>query len=138
MQLACPNCHTRDIRVSPPQGLAEHLKSCVGFSRLRCRRCDRRWQTSIWANEAWKYARCPQCYRQELAKWSPHRYNAGRWTRFLLRLGAKPYRCEACRCNFAAFRPRKDAYWRKHETRVEAGSTPRRTPPGEESGNQTP
>ena len=32
MQLACPNCGTRDVRVSHPQGLAEYLKSFFGVS----------------------------------------------------------------------------------------------------------
>ena len=37
------------------------------------------------------------CYRQELATWSEQYYHAPRWTRILLRLGATPYRCAACR-----------------------------------------
>ena len=138
MQLACPNCGTRDIRVSRPHSPLERLKNWIGLSALRCRHCRYRWETSVWANGAWRYARCPQCYRQELAKWSPQRYHAAHWTRLVLRLGAKPYRCEACRCNFAAFRLRKDIYWRKLETRMDAQAMPRNTPPGEESGEQTP
>jgi hypothetical protein len=32
----------------------------------------------------------------------------------LLRLRATPYRCAACRCNFASFKPCKEKYsWRK-------------------------
>ena len=32
----------------------------------------------------------------------------------MLRLGATPYRCAACRCNFASFRPCKEKYsWQK-------------------------
>ena len=138
MQLACPKCHARDIRVSSAQGFAERLKNWIGISQLRCRRCEERWQTSFWANGAWKYARCPQCYRQELTRWNRNRYKAARWTRFLLRLGAKPYRCEACRCNFAAFRPRKSVYWRQHEIRMEAEALSGNTPPVEESGEQMP
>ena len=88
MQLECPSCGTRDARVSRPQGLGDYLKSLVGVSQLRCRRCNNRWETSVWANGSWKYARCPRCYRQELGKWEEHYYNPPRWTRFLLRLGA--------------------------------------------------
>src|SRR5579859_3152199 len=120
MQLACPNCGTRDVRVSRPLGLAEFLKNVVGISRLRCRRCNHRWETSVWANRSWRYARCPRCYRQELTKWDQHFYNPPRWTRFLLRLGARAHRCAACRCNFASFRSRKAEFFRSHQLRVEA------------------
>jgi hypothetical protein len=147
MQLACPKCGTRDVRVSRTHGLGEYLKNLAGVSPLRCRRCNNRWETSVWADGSWRYARCPRCYRQELTSWMEHYYNAPQWTRFLLRLGATAHRCEACRCNFASFKSRKESFSRRHQTRVEA--TPRtreqeaaivagQTPPGEESGEQMP
>ena len=40
MQLACPKCGTRDVRVSHPQGLVQYLKNFFGVSALRCRRCE--------------------------------------------------------------------------------------------------
>jgi len=152
MQLDCPSCGTRDVRVSRPHGLADYLKSWVGVSRLRCRRCNYRWETSVWASGSWRYARCPRCYRQELTSWMEHYYNPPRWTRFLLRLGAHPQRCEVCRCNFASFRSRKDNFAWRHQTRAEAvPPTPDQvtqdretallagqTPPVEESGDQMP
>jgi hypothetical protein len=152
MQIACPNCGIRDVRVSRPQGLGQYLKSLVGVSNLRCRRCRHRWRTSVWANGSWKYARCPRCYRQELSKWKAQYYNAPRWTRFLLRLGASPRRCEACRCNFATFKPRKENFSRRHQardesipplpdpTRFEHGVAimAEQTPPGEGSEEQMP
>jgi hypothetical protein len=142
MQLACPSCGTREVRVSHPQGLGEYLKSLMGVSPLRCRRCQSRWETSVWSNGSWKYARCPRCYRQELTSFVTQRYHPTRWTRFLLRLGASPLRCPACRCNFATFRPQKGKFAWRHQTHVEAGllipdQQPAvqagRTPPGEES-----
>lgn len=147
MQLACPSCGTREVRLSHPQGFGEYLKSLIGVSPLRCRRCNNRWETSVWSDGSWKYARCPRCYRQELTSWAAQKYNPKRWTRFLLRLGASPLRCPACRCNFATFRPQRGLFAWRHQTRAEAG--PRipdpqaarlleQTPPGEESGEQTP
>jgi hypothetical protein len=136
MQLACPNCGTRDVRVSDPPSWVEQVKTWVGVSQLRCRRCDNRWATSVWANGSWRYARCPRCYRQELTKWTEHRYNSPRWTRFLLRLGATPHRCPACRCNFASFRSRKEEFSWRHEIRTEA--LVGQTPPVEESKQQMP
>jgi len=138
MQLACPNCGTREIRVSRPRGLAEFLKSLVGVSRIRCRRCDCRWETSVWANGSWKYAHCPRCYRQELTRWAEHHYNPPRWTRWKLRWGAAALRCEACRCNFASFRPRKESFSWRHQVRTEVMPLAGQTPPGEESGDQMP
>ena len=146
MQLACPSCGTREIRVSRARGLGEYLKGLVGVSRIRCRRCNSRWETSVWAGGSWRYARCPRCYRQELTKWNEHYYNPARWTRWMLRLGATAHRCEACRCNFASFKPRRENFSWRHEVRAEGPRIPQpekallagRTPPGEESGDQMP
>ena len=114
MQLSCPKCGTRDVRVSHWKTFGELFRRLIGIYPLRCRRCNARWETSAWASGAWKYARCPRCYRQELATWSEQYYNPSTWTVILLRMGATPYRCAACRCNFASFRPCKERYsWRK-------------------------
>jgi len=120
MQLNCPKCGTREVRLSHRQTFGELMRGLVGIYPLRCRRCRHRWETSVWANGAWKYARCPRCYRQELATWSEQYYRPPRWTGFLLRIGATPYRCAACRCNFASFRPCRERFAWRHQTRVEA------------------
>jgi hypothetical protein len=124
VQLACPKCGTRETRVSHRRGLAEHVKALVGITPLRCRRCNTRWETSVWAGGAWRYARCPRCYRQQLTTWSEQYYHPPRWTTFLLRMGATPYRCAACRCNFASFKKCKEKFSWRHETKVEAGASP--------------
>ena len=41
-----------------------------------------------------------------------------------LRLGATPYRCAACRCNFASFKECKERFMWRHSTRVPAPGTP--------------
>ncbi len=102
--------------------VGEVLRSLAGIYPLRCRRCRHRWETSAWAKGAWKYAHCPRCYRQELTTWSEQYYHPPRWTRFLLRVGATPYRCAACRCNFASFRQCKERLSWRHKTRVETSS----------------
>ena len=114
MQLACPQCGKREARVSRSRGFAEYFKSLIGVYQLRCRRCRARWETSVWAEGAWRYARCPRCYRQQLTTWSEQYYRPPAWTTLLLRMGATPYRCTPCRCNFASFRPCKERYsWRR-------------------------
>ncbi len=84
-----------------------------GIYSLRCRRCHTRWETSAWHSGAWRYARCPRCYRQELTTWSENDYTIPRWTVILLRLGATPYRCAVCRCNFVSYRLCKERYSRR-------------------------
>ena len=117
MQLSCPQCGSRDARVAHRAGLGEWLKSLFGVYPLRCRRCKTRWLTSTWEAAAWKYARCPRCYRQELSTWSEHYYSPPSWTTFQLRMGATPYRCAACRCNFASFKRCKAKFAWRHQDR---------------------
>lgn len=119
MQLACPHCGSRDSRISNPVGFAEMTRSFFGINQLRCRHCHTRWETSMWSGNAWKYASCPRCYRQELTTWSLQYYHPPTGTFLKIKFGATPYRCAACRCNFASFRPlRKKFAWR-HRTRPE-------------------
>lgn len=108
MQIACPKCGTRETRVSHHHGFGEFIKSLLGIYQMRCRRCRERWETSSWENGAWKYARCPRCYRQELTTWSLEYYNPTAWTIWKMRLGAKRFRCNACRCNFVSWKPARD------------------------------
>ena len=108
MQAACPKCGAREIRLLHNQTLGELIKSWMGIYQVRCRRCEHRWRTNVWLIAAWKYAHCPRCYRPELATWSEQYYHPPLRTRMMLRLGATPYRCASCRCNFASFRPCRD------------------------------
>jgi len=125
MQLSCPKCGTREIRISHRRGLFERLKGVFGVCQLRCRRCRNRWETSVWRDGAWKFARCPRCYRQELTTWSEHYYHPPRWIVMMLRMGATPYRCAACRCNFASFKRCKEKFSWRHQTHAEPGQTAR-------------
>ena len=126
MQLSCPRCGTRDVRVSHRRGVGEYARALFGVYPMRCRRCRERWETSVWASGDWKYARCPRCYRQELTTWSEQYYHPPQWTLILLRFGATPYRCAACRCNFASFRPCKERYsWRdRKQVQTESADSP--------------
>jgi len=119
MQLTCPKCGSREARISHSRTVGEYIKSLAGICPLRCTRCRNRWQTSVWSGGAWKYARCPRCYRQELTTWSEQYYRPTLWTTILLNIGATRYRCAACRCNFAGFKPCKERFKWRHETRLE-------------------
>jgi hypothetical protein len=55
----------------------------------------------------------------------------------MLRLGATPYRCAACRCNFASFKECKERFMWRHETRVSPATEPGTEPqPQEETQSQ--
>ena len=124
MQLTCPKCGSREAKISHSRTIGEHFKSLIGITPLRCTRCRNRWVTSVWHDSAWKYARCPRCYRQDLTTWSEQYYRPPTWINILLSLGATRYRCAACRCNFAEFKPCKERFKWRHETRGEAPDEP--------------
>ena len=117
MQLSCPKCGAREARISHRRTLGEYLRGLVGIYPLRCRRCHARWETSVWHAGDWRYARCPKCYRQQLTTWSEQYYNAPLSAIFRLRLGATPYRCAACRCNFVSFKKCKERFTWRHQER---------------------
>jgi hypothetical protein len=64
------------------------------------------------------FARCPRCWRMDLNRWSEDDYWVPAFTRFKLRLGGSPFRCEYCRTNFVSFRPRLERFsFSKHKRR---------------------
>lgn len=53
----------------------------------------------------------------DLSSWSEKDFHESLGTLLLLRMGAKPYRCEYCRVNFASFRSRKEKFsYRRRRT----------------------
>lgn len=114
-ETVCPACGTRDVRLARSRGLSERLLELVGIYALRCKQCQNRYRARVWKFSQIVYARCPKCYRNQLSTWSEQYYNPTFGTRFKLRIGATPYRCEFCRCNFASFRACKERFsWRKY------------------------
>lgn len=117
MQLNCPKCGSRDTRVPTRRTFGQLIKTLFGVYPLRCRLCQTRWETSMWADGAWKYAHCPRCYRQDLTTWSTQYYSPPSSVAFKLSLGAKQLRCAACRYNFASFRPWREKFEWRHQVR---------------------
>ena len=119
----CPDCGANTARLSRFRGLSERLRGLFGAYPVRCQKCGRRFETAIWLARSIHYARCPKCYRMELSTWSEQYYNSPGWIILQLRLGATPYRCEFCRCNFASFRPFKERFsWRNRRTATPAAT----------------
>ena len=118
-----------DVRISKKRGIAEHVKAIFGIYPLRCRHCEHRFVDGLWSIKHWRYAKCPRCYRMELSRWSEQHYIPRARTIFLLRMGATPYRCEYCRCNFVSFRACKERFsWRKRRQPALDSEAPGETP----------
>lgn len=102
------------MRISQSRDFAEKVSRFLGLYPMRCKNCDARFRGSIWAVTEFIYARCPRCYRTTLTTWDPRYYAPGPMTVFLMSLGAKRVRCDACRYNFVSFRRVKNyGSWRK-------------------------
>jgi hypothetical protein len=121
--VACPQCGSKKLRVSKLQGFGQRLRFALGIFPFRCRACDNRFTAPIWNLAGIRYACCPKCYRTELSTWSEQYYHPHWFTVTKLRLGATPYRCEFCRCNFASFLACRERFsWRKR-SQAESGDT---------------
>jgi DNA-directed RNA polymerase subunit RPC12/RpoP len=114
----CPDCGSRDLKISTRKGIGEYVRGLFGYYPVRCANCKSRFEVSIFSKRLMRYAHCPRCLRTDLSRWNLEHYIVPFGTRFKLNLGAQPFRCETCRCNFASFRPRRERFsWRKHRER---------------------
>lgn len=124
MPLACPYCGSRHLRYAHRRNLSERLWSWVGVRPLRCRDCRKRFVGRTWRLSSTRYARCPNCWRMDLNIWSIQDHTPTAAQLALLRLGARPYRCEYCRINFVSFRRRLEKFsfsrWQRRKRQVEA------------------
>jgi len=121
--VSCSRCGSRQLRVGQRRGLGQRLLGILGILPFRCRQCDNRFTAPIWRLSGLRYACCPKCYRMELSTWSEQYYHPPWTVVFKLRMGAMPYRCESCRCNFASFRALKERFsWRRREQAQSEGT----------------
>lgn len=111
--IKCPKCGSARIRPSLKQNWIERALAAFGFEQIRCRECDERFSTGIVDLRNAVYARCPRCYRLDLGSWKLDHYHISLFSSLHLKLGGKPRRCDACRCNFVSFRPVKLPHVRK-------------------------
>ncbi len=119
----CPKCGSHNVRYSHVRSAAERLASLLGVRPLRCRDCRERFSAPMLKLSDLAYARCPKCLRMDLTYWSPSYYHVSFGKGLLMSLGARPLRCERCRCNFVSFRRRKYRFRRGAHKR-DAGVPP--------------
>ena len=110
MAHTCPSCGASKFRISKARGLWEHIAQLVGYNPFRCTTCEQRFHIRIWSFQHLIYAKCPRCHRMDLSRWSTTRYNASAGTNIRIALGAKPVRCEYCRCNFDSWKAVKEQF----------------------------
>ena len=117
MNVSCPQCGSRYLKVSECRTLREKLRDLAGISPLRCGDCGRAFVARTWELSVLTHSRCPKCLRMDLSTWNDQQYWPSEWMKLLLKLGAHRYRCEYCRHNFVSFRPRKERFsfnrWRE-------------------------
>ncbi len=113
MQIECPACQSHNLRYATLHGIRERLLALLGIRPLRCRDCHARFVVRTWSPTAMFYARCPRCWRMDLARWHEEYYCVPFRRRLAIALGANKYRCEYCRVNFTSFRPRLTPYRRR-------------------------
>ena len=80
------------------------------MSPLRCLDCKTRFVARTFVLSDLRYASCPKCHRMDLNGWTGKTYEPPFFMGLKVGLGAKKWRCEYCRLNFASFRPRKEVF----------------------------
>jgi len=118
----CPKCGSRYLRESKRQDESLKTSRWKFEKQLRCMDCKTRFVGNTVSFDDLRHAHCPHCYRMDLNQWTGKNYIPPFWTRFFIRLGAKRWRCEYCRINFASFRARKEVFTFKRWVNLNSGS----------------
>lgn len=121
--------------------MAEELGKLRFRSPLRCLDCKTRFIAQTFKLSDLRYARCPVCHRMDLNGWTGKTYTDPPFRVSLkIAFGARRFRCEYCRLNFASFGRRKEVFsfkrWKKFGNQAEASpaapqSAPLQAPPAE-------
>jgi DNA-directed RNA polymerase subunit RPC12/RpoP len=118
----CPNCGSRYLRESKRSDESLKPSHWKFEKQLRCLDCQTRFVGSTLELQELRYAHCPQCDRMDLNQWTGKNYVPPFWAGLCIRMGAKRWRCEYCRINFASFRRRKEVFTFKRWVNMNSGS----------------
>ena len=122
MAMSCPTCGSRFLREAQPRTFKEKLRKLWMVAPLRCLDCKTRFTSSTLLLSDLQFTRCPKCHRMDLNGWTGKTYKPGFWMSLRITLGARRYRCEYCRLNFASFRHRKESFTFKRWENLKAGT----------------
>jgi DNA-directed RNA polymerase subunit RPC12/RpoP len=142
MSVECPNCGSRYLRPSRPRSFGERLDRLKFRDHLRCLDCNTRFDANTFNWEEIRYARCPICHRMDLNGWTGQSYVPPFYMQWMINFGARRYRCEYCRHNFASFRIRKEVFsfnrWKKRAQRLEEERTGEKLDPAQVEAHEGP
>jgi DNA-directed RNA polymerase subunit RPC12/RpoP len=103
--VTCDLCGSAHLRRSRRQSKSELLKMAIGTYPFRCLDCSARFSVNVLLLSRLAFAKCPKCLGPDLTTWPRKGYHVSLPKKLMLTFGARPYRCAACRYNFASFRP---------------------------------
>src|SRR2546421_11555 len=103
MALQCPNCSSRYLRDSKMKDSSEKVRAWRFEAAFRCQDCKTRFVANSFQPADMLFAHCPGCQRMDLNQWSGKTYTPHGWTAVKIFFGARRWRCEYCRLNFASF-----------------------------------
>ena len=118
MSVACPKCGSRFLRESRRR---KTDKITWFTAALRCQHCHTRFIARTFVFSDLRFAHCPKCRRMDLNSWSGKTYEPPFFMKLRIALGAKRWRCEYCRVNFASFRRRKEIFTFSRWQKIQAG-----------------
>ena len=126
MSVSCPKCGSRFLRDSRARNFREKIDQLWLVFPLRCLDCKTRFIARTWILSDYRFARCPRCRRMDLNAWTGKTYEPPFFMGLKVSFGAKKWRCEYCRFNFASFRPRKEVFsfkrWQKLQEALKAAA----------------
>jgi hypothetical protein len=142
MSIECPKCGSRYLRPSRPRNFAERLNRFKFLDALRCLDCNERFTLKTFILADIRFARCPVCHRMDLNGWTGNSYTPPWFMGWMINLGARRFRCEYCRLNFASFRVRKEIFsfnrWKKRAQRLEEEQTGVKMDPSQVEAHEGP
>ena len=104
--IACPECHSTEVRRSRRRSLEDHAFGFVGILPWRCESCALRYHARPVPLRHFFYAHCSLCRNMDLERISfEHVPGMGSVLGRILRLSA--LRCDPCRHKFLSLRPLK-------------------------------
>ena len=103
----CEFCGSSNVRRSRNYNFKDYAQMLAGTYPFRCQDCSGRFQANIWFLSKARQAKCPRCLNSNLSNWPQKRYKLTSFQRILTILGARRYRCAACRFYFVSFLPAK-------------------------------
>jgi hypothetical protein len=114
--VSCEFCGSSSVRRSRQYSVKDYAQMLAGTYPFRCQECSGRFHANIWFLSKARQAKCPRCLNSNLSHWPQKRYKLTTFQRILTALGARKYRCAACRFYFVSFLPTKSQVFKSGQS----------------------